>query len=61
MAQVSIGVRSANVSIGINFRVSAPGASACWPFWVYYAPDLESNHFLPMAITGYVLRRLLVH
>jgi hypothetical protein len=43
-AQVSIGIRSANVSIGINLPlfpqlVPVPG------YPVYYAPDLNSNYF----------------
>lgn len=44
MAQVSIGIRSANVSIGINLPVY-PQLVRVPGYPVYYAPDLRSNYF----------------
>lgn len=44
MAQVSIGIRSANVSIGINFPVY-PQLVRVPGYPVYYAPSVNSNYF----------------
>lgn len=43
-AQVSIGIRSANLSIGINLPVY-PQLVRVPGYPVYYAPDLNSNYF----------------